>query len=443
MRARKTWITLTWIILVCFLFSLEGTRVLAIEILDSPGTQDSVPATPDASADSSGATTAAGPADSTETASPSEDEVAPEPLTVPANEDECVLVDRFDWYNIPSAELSADDNRSGPCGPYSMTSALKGRGMKITYFDVMKMLKPEDCFTAPGEMVDFAIDKGVSCRRIEPASLDQILNLLRTDKRSIISFVHCSDLEPDGDSFKVTKADVQHWVNIVGMRLKDGKPVSVFLKDSAWSHGSGRVREMPANEFDFRYKEMKGLFSLAINPKRMILVLGALGSADFGDRLAAYLQYMFAGEVVAEGISTGYKALGAMWRGLQEFVHTGNPTALLNAITHLQTAVVKVVAGLAGWVCYQIGAGIDAAGKFLSEKAQELWKNGGILGKIAAVPMAVLGGALEVVGGIIKTVGNLVASVAETIGNVINDISDAIAKFFKKIADALNPANWF
>lgn len=446
MRRKKKLVPIIWLVLACFFLSLDGVRVFGFEILDSPGTQDTLPTGTDPSgsgADDAPADPAAGTGDTADPDAPPADEVAPEPLSMPENADECVLVDRFEWYNIPAGELSADDDRSGPCGPYSTTSALKGRGKKTTYAEVLKVLKPQDCYTVPGEIVDYLIDQDVSCRRHDNASIDQILNIIKTDKRSVICIVHTSELEADGDSFKVTENGLQHWVNIVGLRVRDDKPVSVLMKDSYWSHGSGRIKEMPANEFDYRWKEMKGIYALGINTKRMLLAIGALGSADFGDRLAAYLQYMFAGEVLAGGIATGYKALGAMWSGFQEFVFTGNPTALLTAATQLVGSVGKIVAGLAGWCVYQIGNGIEAGGKFLSDTAHDLWKNGGILGKVAAIPMAVLGTALQLVGGVIKTIGNLVASVAETIGNVISDIADAIGKFFEKLGEALNPTNWF
>lgn len=437
------------LLLAFFCFSLEGIPAIAQEIIDTPDTQTGYGETPPVEE----------PADEGEeeaTAPAPEPEDLNEALKDPALnkrwvakelqtflagcDDEVVLVDGLENYDIPSSETSADDGRQGPCGPYSMTSALKGRGEKITYQTVLEELKPLDCYTAPMEMVRYAIGKGYGCQRHDQQSVQKILDVIKTSKQSVIVMVHTSDLTRNDDgTFKIDHEDIQHWLNIVGGRIRQGKPLSVFMKDSAWSHGSGAIREMPADEFDFRWKEMAGLFKYGLNPQRMMIEIRGKGTVTAYDRLASYFEILSSGEIAAEGIANGYRAIGSFWKDLK----AGNLGGVVANAALIVNAIPKILIGAAGFIVEMGGAAIAQGGRWVNEKADHLWKNGGVLGKIASVPLYVLGGGLQITGGLLKVAGNLVANVGNHIGNVVDGAIETVKNVGKKILDKLNPRNWF
>lgn len=469
MLSRKYLRLCSWITVFLFLFSLEGVTVFAQEILDSAETQagHQVEA-PGQANDAQGDETSGGTDGGT--APVVEDEVTVEKLDIPSTDGvEYILADPYDFYNIPSSELSADTGRSGPCGPYAMTSALKGRGDKITYQEVLDAIKPQDFYTTPMEMVRFALDRGYSIRRCDNYTIDGILEIIRETKQSVVCFVHTSALnfgvkgEQKARQISISEPGIQHWVNVVGVGLKDGLPCSLLLKDAYWSHSCGSVHEMPVDEFDFRWKEMQAngeaidakekdlgyifdldrLMGMVLNPKRLILKIGSPGTVDFSDRLAACMQMMGSGEMAAEGVATGYKSIIGIWEGLQTFFKTGNASDLLKAVNQLATSVVKVVMGVAGFIVAKVGELIQNTGDFLSNKARQLWDEGGILGKIAAVPVAILGGCFQLLGGVITAISTIATNVVVAIANVLTDICDKVSEFVGKIGETLNPANWF
>lgn len=429
-----------------FCLSMEGVSVIAQEILDTPDTQTGFKdpaATPDE------------PETTEETPAPTDESlnedwkdpdlnkqwVAKELVTfLETCSDEVVIVDNIENYDIPASEVSAGTGRQGPCGPFSMTSALKGRGEKISYGTVLDELKPLDLYTAPMEMVRYAIGKGYGCQRHDNQKVQKILDIIRETKQSVIVMVHTSYLTRNDDgTFKIDEERIQHWLNIVGGRIRKGKPFTLFMKDSAWSNGSGAIREMPADEFDFRWKEMVGIQSLGINPKRMIVEMRGKGSVTLYDRLASYFEILSAGEVAAEGVGNGYRAIGNIWKDLKDLKFG---SVVVN-VAHLAVAIPKILSGVAGFIVEMGGVALDKAGDWVNDKAKGLWENGGVLGKIAAVPLYAIGGALNIAGGILKIAGNLIANIGNQISNVIDGVIDTIANVGKKIIDTINPANWF
>ncbi|MBI3037500.1 hypothetical protein HYY75_00415 [bacterium] len=447
MLSKKTCRRFSLVTLLFFFLSLEGVRVLAQDILDSPTTQEgfSTTGTGGNTGTSSTSNPSTGTGDGTSTSnSNAGTEVAAEPLTVPKNEEECVLVEPFGRYNIPALEIAEGESwNRGPCGQFAMTSSMKGRGKNVRFVNVLKEMNPLNIFTVPVDLVRFAISKGFSCSQESHQSINRLLSEIRSTKRSVLCLVHASELEKSGDSYKIKKQNEPHWVNVVGFRLAKGEPKEIFLKDSYWANGSGKVKSMPVSEFDFLWKENVGIAKVMLDPKRLLLILGAADSADFFDHLSNYFTYMSAGEVLASSVTTGARALDAMYRGFIKLFTTGNPMELIRGANHLVSAATKLVGGLVGFVTVKIGEGISHAGRWLMDQGANLWKNGGILGKFVAIPFLVLGSALKIIGGVLQVVGNLVASVFESIGNLVEDIANAIADFFGAILDAINPLNWF
>ncbi len=451
MFLKKTQKMISWFLLLSFFFSLEGVNVVLAqtpEILDSPGTQAGDAKTPAAAPEPATGIVSSNASPypysgSTGTQYKPNDEVGKESLAIPPNPSELVLVENYENYNIPPAEGTADEGRTGPCGPYATTSAMKGRGSKISYAEVLKVLKPQDMYTTPNEIVDYLLSQQFSVRRVDNFGLDGILKFIKEEKKSVICIVDACNVERVDGQIKATKTFLQHWVNVVGMRVVNGEIKSVLTKDTYFANDSGSVMEMPADEFDFRWKEMRGPYSLAINTHRCAILAGGPGSVGFMDRLARYANVTDPGELAAEGVATGYKSAMETWDGLKTLFTSGDPTKLVNGLVGVGTALTKVASALVAYPVFKIGEGLDAAGGWVSKQAANLWGNGGVLGKIAAVPLAIIGGALQLVGGALKVAATVFTTVVSAITTVVKDVVKGVTDFLKGLAEKLNPFNWF
>jgi len=429
----------TWLVLVVFVLSMEGLPALAQDIIDAPDTQAGYATTGTGTGTAADAGAGNGTGASSASA-PTGTEVVNEPLTLPADSGSWLLVDNYERYNIPTLELNEGESwNRGPCGQFAQTVAMKGRGKNVRFVDVLKEMNPFNIFTAPPDMVRYPLSKGFSAAGHNNSNLGFVADEIKNTKRSVICLIHCSSLEKKDGQYTIKSNGEPHWVDIIGVKLDTaGKPIEVLLKDSAYAWASQKTRVMPADEFDFRWKKMVGVTGFVLSgTSRFAVTMGEAGSVDVFDYLRNYFQYQNAGDVLANAVTTGARALDAMYRGLGELFRTGNPIEFIRGLQNLGGAVIKLVGGLVGTIVVTIGNGINSAGQWLQERGEHLWKEGGVLGKVAAVPLMMLGGALKLVGGVLTVIGNVVASVCQTISNIVEDIANAIAAFFGKIADAV------